>query len=152
MTAIGTAHSGPDRFSPQPPPAWLIIENTAVAATYGSYCWRDLLRATCADTVGPEGMRELAIARITNEMQLQIVLAASAAEEVHMQIRGWNTEATRDAPNVRVLQVDQALSRNSYIAFPVEISGPLDNHLLEVFVRYESGRDASYFWHLNPVP
>ena len=77
-------------FPEQPPPAWLIIVDKAIPATYGSFC----VRGACADMVPPQLRNDLVGVRLPADAPITVIIQVSSITEFHARVGAWRPEPT----------------------------------------------------------
>jgi len=134
-------------FPEQPPPAWLIIGDKAIPATYGSFC----VRGACADMVPPQLRNDLVGVPLRAAASISVIIPVSSITEFHARVGAWRPEPTApfDPAATRELSAVRK-SDGSMTAFTLEPIGTVGDQLLAVSITFESG-DASYLWRLNPA-
>ena len=134
----------------QPPPVWLIIGDSAVLASYGSFCFRNLLRSGCADAPAAWGRPNLATATLPAETQAVVVVGSGAVAEFQATVRPWIEEPDFGFSAMRSLRAEATRDGNVMV-FTLEPTGEEGDQLLEVSITYNLQGDAIYFWRLNPA-
>ena len=138
-----------------PPPAWIIRGDSAVPATYGTYCYA-YERATppsCADWFG-ELPPQLSPASLTATDQPTIIIGTETASlsNIQAKIRPLS-EANSDKPEYQRMVTIAAEQSSGTATLILEPIGDVRDQLLEISVTFE-GRggygNASYLWRLNP--
>ena len=141
--------SNRDIMMPQPAPAWLIVGDEAVLATYGSSCLPVLIFGIgCGDAPAPQGRLDLATAIIPSETEAVIVIASTAIEEIHVTVQPWTEGPDSAPPIIRDLKAESGWGINKTVV-TLEPLGKADDLLLELTVSFYRG-SASYHWRLNP--
>lgn len=90
----------------QPPPAWLIIDDQATAATYGGFCyshWTRLIRA-CADLTAPQHIANLATAQLPAGQCAIVVIGSGAVKEFRAPVRTWWAEIEIDPVTIQFVE------------------------------------------------
>jgi len=138
-----------DITMPRPSPAWLIIGEEAVLASYGSSCLPVLIFGMgCGDMPAPQGRPDLATAILPADTQAVIVIASTAIKEFHATVQPWTESPDSVPPVIRDLKAESKRGINKTI-FTLEPLDDASDLLLEITVTYNQG-GASYVWRLNP--
>ncbi len=129
----------------QPPPTWLIVGDKVVPATYGSFCYR----TACVDMVQPQMIPDLATADLPTGEQALIVVGSDSVKEFSASIQNWSTGAPADPAAVQNVAGEGKVEGDQTI-FTLAPLTDTNDQLLQAFITFEEGGDASYLWHLNP--
>jgi hypothetical protein len=129
----------------QPSPAWLIVGDKAVPATYGSFCYR----TTCVDMMPPHMMPDIATADLSAGEQTVIVVGSDSVKEFNTNIQDWTAGVPADPAAVHNVAAEGKVEDNLTI-FTLEQLPDTGDQLLQAFVTFEEGGDASYLWRINP--
>jgi hypothetical protein len=134
-------------FSEQPPPAWLIVGQTATPATFGSFC----LRGACADMAMPQARNDLVATKLAATSPVTIVIQVTPIKDVDVRVSDWTNAPTApfDPAHSRGVRIEHT-SIGAFTVLVVDLIGNAGDQLLTVAVTFESG-DASYLWRLNPA-
>lgn len=136
----------------QPPTAWLIVGHTAIAATFGSYCYG----SACVDMVPPGMMPRIARVSVPPGAKVVVLIDVPRVRTVRATLspwRGWSAGEARTlsarrhrAGTLAVLRLgrirnaqDQVLGIS--VTFPPK-AATTNPHVV--------GGDATYFWRINP--
>ena len=128
----------------QPPPAWLVVDKKASAASYGSFCYA----TACVDMVPPSMRPDLATVTATRAQRVYALIQSRTIGKVAVTLRPWTSPAstTVSARSVRAHRRQDG----TWTVLTLTLSGPLKNQLLSAQVTFKAGGDASYLWRLNP--
>jgi len=152
ITYKGLALPRPPQVAPDivlPPAAWLIVEDKATLASYGSSCMPFLIFGVgCGDMPAPQGRPDLATAILPADTQAVIVIASTAIKEFHVTVQPWTEELDSVAPAIRDLKAESRWGINKTV-FTLEPLDDVSDMLLEITVTYNRG-GAGYVWRLNP--
>ncbi len=130
----------------QPPPAWLIIGDQAVPATYGSFC----APAGCFDMAPPDQMPDLATADLPAGEQATIVVGSDSVRGFRATVQDWTTDAPTD-PGAEQYIAAEGKVEGSQTIFTLASLTDTDDQLLQAVATFGEGGDASYLWRLNPA-
>ena len=146
---LSRPQSNRDIMMPQPPPAWLIVGDEVILASFGSSCLPVLVFGMgCGDAPAPQGRTDLATAILPAKTQAVIVIASTTVKEFRATVQPWTEEPDSAPLTVRELQTESERGINKTV-FTLEPLDETDDLLLEITVTYIRG-GASYHWRLNP--
>ena len=139
------------------PPAWLIVGDQAVAATYGSYTKHTKLAdggsmASHGDSIPPQMLSRIATALLAADEQAVIVIGSGPVQAFQARVGPWsgNPMARYDPTVTRVLQA-AGKPVGGGMVFTLKPTHAAGDQLLLVAVTFENGDDTEYFWRLNPT-
>ena len=135
---------------PHPPPAWLIVDNQAIPATFGDYCWHHpLWGGECVTAAKAEDIPALATVTLPPGHAPVIVVDAGGAMVFQPTIRAWNSPATPvTGQQLRgIMNLD-----GPFTSFTLQQLDQVNDQILEVQVMPTGTKRATYLWHLNPQP
>jgi hypothetical protein len=140
----------------QLPPAWLIVDGTAVLATYGSYTVSfdtggGFYQSEHGDAVAPEMHTDFATASLAANEPVIIVVDTDAVSEFHARVAPW-PRAPYD-PATPNLQTEQQ-SETGRTVYRIEVPPSTDDQVLLIAIAFRTvdfWGDVTYLWRLRPA-
>lgn len=76
---------------PHPPPAWLIVDNTAIPAAFGDYCWHHpLWGGECVTAPKAEDIPDLATVTLPPG-HAPVIVVEQSNMQIQPTVRAWNS-------------------------------------------------------------
>ena len=133
-----------------PPAAWLIVDDKAVLASYGSSCTPTLVFGMgCGTMPEPWDRPDLVTVTLSAEKSAVIVIASTAIQEFHATVQPWAERSDSVPSTLHELKTERKRGINKTV-YTLEPLDDASDMLLEVTVNYNRG-SASYYWRLNPA-
>lgn len=135
---------------PHPPPAWLIVDNQAIPATFGDYCWHHLLwGAECVTAAKAEDIPDLATVTLPPGHAPVIVVEQGRDMRIQPTVRAWNSSVV---PGFGRQLPGKSRVSGRFSTFTLQPLDQIEDQVLEVNVMPTGTKRATYLWHLNPQP
>lgn len=135
---------------PHPPPAWLIVDNTAIPATFGDYCWHHpLWGGECVTASKAEEIPDLATVTLPPNHAPVIVVDLNRQLLFFPSLRPWNRSIQDDPGSRRTLEGSDTRGER-FTTFTLQPLVQVENQVLEVQVMPTGTKRVTYLWHLNP--
>ena len=135
---------------PHPPPAWLIVDNQAIPATFGDYCWHHpLWGGECVTEAPAEDIPDLATVTLPPNHAPMIVVDTGGAMVFQPTVRAWNSPP---APVTGRQLGGRSNVKGRFSTFTLQPLDQIEDQVLEVQVIPSGTKRANYLWHLNPQP
>jgi len=147
------------RNEPLPPPAWLIVGDTAVLASLGGFQYTiDLGGGSVNPATRDAGLPDASsnVARVTLPPTARAVLAigAAAIKQVRATVQPWPPDPTGNSASERELAVIGHREGEAMV-YVLEPSGAAGDQFLNVSVSFTGGIHegdyADYYWRLSPA-
>ena len=143
----------------QLPPAWLIIDDQAIPATYGSYTVSfdiggGFTESEHGDAAPPDMNPDLATAALPAGGQAIIVLGAEAVSEFHARVAEWPLAPNANDPSSSGLEAERQPDTGVTVYRLQTLNASRDQVLLVsiAFKSHDAWGDANYLWRLSPAP
>jgi len=172
LTPVAATYQGVALPTPQPidmeavpPPAWLISDDKAVPATYGTYSISANVQGTIVqghlDAAPPLSKDGLATASLSANEPVTLILGSgtlpleAVQANVAKELAGTLLYGLADP---RPLNRVEARHEGNLTVLTFEPIGNEDDQILQVVVTVENNEaspftgEATYFWRLNPAP
>jgi hypothetical protein len=147
------------RNEPMPPPAWLIVGDTAVLASLGGFEYTiDLgggnLNSATRDAGLPDASSTVASVTLAPTARAVLVIGAAGIKQVRARVQPWPPDPTGNSASERELAVIGHREGDA-IVYVLEPTGAAGDQFLNVSVSFTGGiheRDyADYSWRLSPA-
>lgn len=148
----GEPTAGQQRQLVVPPPAWLLVDDTIIPATQGSYCYSSQPNgmATCADYVPPPMRDDLVTATLPADAPIRIIVASATAVAQDIQLQRWAADTSSIIAQPLTTQPLQVTStgEGDLMVFNLEPLPETDNQILYAAFTFGTQGDGSYIWRL----
>jgi WD40-like Beta Propeller Repeat len=147
------------RNEPLPPPAWLIVGDTAVLASLGGFQYTiDLgggnLNPATRDAGLPDASSNVARVSLPPTARAVLVIGAAGIKQVRARVQPWPPDPTGNSANERELAVSGHREGEAMV-YVLEPSGAAGEQFLNVSVSFTGGIHegdyADYYWRLSPA-
>lgn len=134
---------------PHPPPAWLIVDNTAIPATFGDYCWHHpLWGGECVTAPRAEDIPDLATVTLPAN-RAPVIVVEQRGTRIQPTVRAWNSQVVPGYGRQLQSTSDPEGRFSTFILQPLD---QIEDQVLEVNIMPSGTKRATYLWHLNPQP
>jgi len=147
------------RNEPLPPPAWLIVGNTAVLASLGGFQYTiDLgggnVNPATRDTGLPDASSKVARETLPPTARAVLVIGAAGIKQVRARVQPWPPDPTGNSASERELALIGHREGDAMV-YVLEPSGAAGDQFLNVSVSFTGGIHegdyADYHWRLSPA-
>jgi hypothetical protein len=147
------------RNEPMPPPAWLIVGDTAVLASLGGFQYTiDLGGGSVNPATRDAGLPDTSsnVARVTlpPTARAVLVIGAAAIKQVRARVQPWPPDPTGNSASERELAVIGHREGDAMV-YVLEPTGAAADQFLNVSVSFTGGIHegdyADYYWRLSPA-